>query len=329
VIELKFVNREEELKTLHELANKGTTLPIYLYGPEGCGKTRLLKEFIKKVNGVALYIDALEGEDPEKALLTTPLNILTDIVKDLIKEVAKPVGQYLCLSLWKILKHIETKLQIRGKPLIIAVDDITRAIGLSKVEWYTKWLYELIKKLQEDYRPSSILIIATTSEGKSLDLVMRHTYTHINLVWNLDKEAHQELIQQLKPPKNIDPEQLWYYTGGNPRATIDIAENNWNIDSWIQKIEAKLRPLIRTIRSLNLTNELQKLIEDPDNIEKQPSQKMEQLYTILVEANLFMYKGFRTINGKHIPKNPELGIGEYYAWQIPAYKHALEQLLQR
>jgi len=51
---------------LREFCSTSRALPLYIFGPEGRGKTRLLREFVKNFtryfsgDGVALYIDALE-----------------------------------------------------------------------------------------------------------------------------------------------------------------------------------------------------------------------------------------------------------------------------
>jgi len=327
--EPRFINRVEELKTLEKLATSITTLPIYLYGPEGCGKTRLLKEFIKRFNGIAVYIDALEGESIEKALITNPvIKELREFAKEVLPGISGTIGAYLANKIASILEKVSTKISIKDKPLLIAVDDVTRAIGLSKIEWYVKWLYELIKKLWEDYKPKSILIIATTSEGQSLDLILRHTYASTRLIWNLDQKAFNELIQELNPPNQAAIEDLWRVIGGNPRALIEIAYNyKWNIDTWLNVLKRKLAKTLITIRSRNLVKELKYVIENPDTIHDKPSPKMEELYKLLIEENLFIYKYMPTLNGGEIPKDPNLGIGKYYAWQIPAYRQILKELL--
>ncbi len=327
--EPRFINRVEELKALEKLATSITTLPIYLYGPEGCGKTRLLKEFIKRFNGIAVYIDALEGESIEKALITNPvIKELREFAKEVLPGISSTIGAYLANKIASILEKVSTKISIKDKPLLIAVDDVTRAIGLSKIEWYVKWLYELIKKLWEDYKPKSILIIATTSEGQSLDLILRHTYASTRLIWNLDQKAFNELIQELNPPNQAAIEDLWRVIGGNPRALIEIAYNyKWNIDTWLNVLKRKLTKTLITIRSRNLVKELKYVIENPDTIHDKPSPKMEELYKLLIEENLFIYKYMPTLNGGEIPKDPNLGIGKYYAWQIPAYSQILKELL--
>jgi len=324
----KFVDREEELKALQELAQKGSPLVEFIYGPEGCGKTRLLKEFTKQSNQITIYIDALEREDPTKALnIKIPITI-KEITKEIIGNISGPLGKALADSIFTIIKTIAKRVKIKEKHIVIAVDDITRAIGLNQVEWYIKWLYEMIDKLHQEYNPESILIIATTSEGKSLDLVKRHTYATTSLIWNLPKQPYLKLTQQLNPPDKNTAEKTWNLTGGNPRKLIEIAiKHKWNTQTWLKHLEQQLLDTIRKIKAQNLLKELQQIIEDPDNIYHQATPNMNKLYELLTEENLVIYKYINTIDNKQIPKNIELGIGKYYAWQIPAYKKVIERIL--
>lgn len=70
---IRFVDRKAEITALLSLAEQGSGVPIYLYGPEGCGKTRLLREFAEKLKKrrdyLVAYIDALEEHDPSQAVV--------------------------------------------------------------------------------------------------------------------------------------------------------------------------------------------------------------------------------------------------------------------
>ena len=48
---VRFVDRVDELGALLGLAERGSGVPVYLYGPGGCGKTRLLREFARRLSG--------------------------------------------------------------------------------------------------------------------------------------------------------------------------------------------------------------------------------------------------------------------------------------
>jgi len=327
---VKFINREVELKELQKFAERGVVIPLYIYGPEGCGKTRLLREFVRKARGVAIYIDALERKKIDKALLTNEvLGEVKILFKELIKETHVPLGKYLANKIFTLLERVHAKVTIKGKPLIVAVDDVVQALGLDEIERYTKWLYELISKVHDEYDPSSVLIIATTSEGLSLRRISRHTYTEPRLLWNLDYDAFAELGSELKSPNLKITDEVWKFTAGNPRALINIAHMyEWNIKPWLEHLEERLRPIVSEIKQQGLSKELKYLLEDPDSPWSKPSGGMLRLYNLLIENNLFMYTGYKTLANTRLKPEPELGIGRYYAWQLPAYRYVLGELLK-
>jgi AAA+ ATPase superfamily predicted ATPase len=62
----RFVDRERELEALREWCSRSRVTPLYIYGPEGSGKTRLLKEFTLRLkehlggDSIAVYITLLK-----------------------------------------------------------------------------------------------------------------------------------------------------------------------------------------------------------------------------------------------------------------------------
>jgi len=82
---------ERELEALREWCSRSRVTPLYIYGPEGSGKTRLLKEFTLRLkeylggDSIAVYINALEGESVENALLLSePLQELSSIAASIV-----------------------------------------------------------------------------------------------------------------------------------------------------------------------------------------------------------------------------------------------------
>ncbi|RLF21593.1 MAG: hypothetical protein DRN15_10905 [Thermoprotei archaeon] len=339
--EIRFVDRIVELKALKEFCSSFRALPLYVYGPKGCGKTRLLKEFVKRFNNyfgedaIAIYIDAMERSSLEKALLTPrTIEIAKDVLEKMFcfmnfkKNIESGIGRVLADSISTILEQAILHKKLEGNYVLVIVDDVARAIGLDQVEHYVKWLYELLWKLAEEYRPKAINFIATTSEGKSLELIARHRHAGLSLLWNLDEKAFEELFHELKPPKDIDFEQVWRLLGGNPGKLIELASYyKWNLDNWFKELLDRLKPIAVEIMRRKLTEELKLLIDDPDNVWHKASMKLGELYELLVEKNLFMYRGISALGEAHIPKDLDLGIGKDYAWQVPAYREALRQLL--
>ncbi len=342
VLEPRFVNREEELSALRSYCSSFRSLPLYIYGPEGCGKTRLLREFVKKFNeffgenSIAIYIDAMEERDIKRALLASIskevklFEIGLDVVKDLV-QTGVPLGQALSRSISYLIDKVAEKLykgSLRDKYVLVVVDDVARAIGLDRIEWYVKWLYELMWKIASEYKPKAINIIATTSEGTSRKLVGRHSHAGIELIWNLDKKAFKELFYELDPPNNISFNDIWRLLGGNPRKLIELAKRfDWNIEAMISDYTKRMHSIVTLIIKEGLRRELELVLEDIDSINEVMSKEMRKLEELLEENNLILYKYMTTITRKEVSRDPEIGIGKYYAWQTPLYREVIEKII--
>jgi len=306
---VNFVDRDVEIKELLKVIRKGTVFPIAIYGPEGCGKTALLRYIAREVamwnNVVVVYIDALEQFDLEKALFTTHKEAF-EVIQDLLSI---PFGVSLARITMAIISRLAKKISLKGKNVVVIVDDVYRAIGIENVDRYTKSLYEWIGYLHEKYEVGNVAIILSTSEGISKRELSRHTYVDIRMLWNLPREGFRELVHQLKPPSTIDVNTLWRLTGGNPRALIELAKLNWSKETWINIIyENKIRRAIHYIDK----NKLLSLVRDPDS-DWETAEKLEEL-GLMIELR------HTAVIGKAPNPNPELGIGREWAWQIPIYK---------
>jgi len=155
----RFVDRVRELESLREYSSCFRALVLYLYGPEGCGKTRLLREFISRFDrffgddAIAVYIDAIEGHDIMRAIASSSsisriLNIFEvglEVSRDLIQQ-GIPLGQALSKSLSLLIDRVAEKAfrkSLEDKFILVVVDDDARVISLDRIDWYVKWLYEL------------------------------------------------------------------------------------------------------------------------------------------------------------------------------------------
>ena len=329
VYTVPFVNRSEELRVLEELSARGLTKPLYLYGPEGCGKTRLLREFIGSFRGVGIYIDALEEKDVELALrFSRVLSTATSILAEVVGSYTGSVGRVLAERVSELLGRVLTSLSLKGSKVVVVVDDVARAIGINRIEWYVKRLYELIWRAVDRYGIDSLLIVVTTSEGLSLDVVARHTHSHIRLLWNLGEEGFRELALRLEPPSTSAIQDAWMATGGNPRALIELAmDYGWEVDKWLNSLERRLLRVAEEVRHRGLAKELEMVIEDIDSIYRNPSREMLELRRLLIEENLILSKYMETLVGRELAPSRSLGIGRYYAWQLPAYREVLRKIL--
>jgi len=212
--------------------------------------------------------------------------------------------------------------------VVIVIDDVVRAVGAERVEWYVKWLYESLWKLYEEYKPKAFNIVVTTSEGESLERVMRHRHAYIALLWSLDEEAYRELLQELRPPSDLRFEDVWRLFAGNLAKLIELAYlYNWRLEAMMEDYRDRLRPAVREIMSWGLGKELKMVLEDVDALFKEHNEKMLELEKILIQRNLVIYKKVKILTGRYVKEEKELGIGKYYAWQVPAYRNMIRALM--
>jgi len=315
---IRFVDRAAELGFLERVSSEGYVFPIAVYGPEGCGKTTLLKRFVRTVssddNVVAVYVDALEEGDPRRAIAATRSELI-DIALELASS-AVPVGRELARRVMKIVRLAVEKLALRGKNLVVIVDDVYRAIGLDSVDRYTKMMYEWIDYLHRSLGVERVAIILTTSEGVSKRELFKHTYVHVYMMWNLPRDGFEDLVDQLEPPRDLDREQLWILTGGNPRALIELAKLGWSTETWLSYVETRVEHLVQDLDR----ERLWKLVEDCDSD--------PELARALEDRNLMIALNRAMVLGQVPNPSRELGIGSRWAWQIPAYRVALRRYLE-
>ncbi len=338
-IEPSFVDREKEISSLRNMASRTGSTPVYIYGPEGCGKTRLLRELISRFtsyfgdDAVAIYIDALERDSIDAALYTSRgLALAREVLVSLAERYAGRVGEALANSIMTLLEKALVNRRIRDNYILIAVDDVTGAIGVDRVEWYLKWLYEAMKKLGS-HGPRAINIVVATSEGPSLDSVVRHTYTHALLMWNLDRRSFEELFHLLDPPGSVVYEEVWSILGGNPRQLVELAYRyGWALDMLRKALRARIKRIVEEIARQGLGDMLDLAASDVsflDRVRDEPErmEKIGRLVKILVEKNLIIYKDWITLSGEQILEDRSLGIGKRYAWQLPIYPRLIIEAL--
>jgi len=313
---IRFVDREAEIRYLLEIAVRGTVFPLAIYGPEGCGKTALLKRIAREVsewsNFVVLYVDALEHFDIKRALFSSHRE-LVEIASSLVSI---PIGESLARLLMRIVSIFAERVSLRSRSVVILIDDVYRAIGLENVDRYTKSLYEWVTHLHEEYGAANVAMILTTSEGVSKRELFRHRYVSVEMLWNLSRKGFEELIEQLEPPPSVDVEELWTLVGGNPRALIDLARLGWDSKRWLETIRRRVEYLVHDLD----IERLRALVEDPDS-DWSTAHMLEEL-------NLMIYVVRGALTQNMPSPDPALGIGRYWAWQLPAYRTIVEKIVE-
>jgi hypothetical protein len=207
------------------------------------------------------------------------------------------------------------------------VDDVVQALGVDRVEWYVKWLHSLQWSVIENYSPKAFNVIVTTSEGVSLNRVLRHRHATIKMLWNLDWRAFRELYNQLSPPEGLDYEIVWRTLGGNPGKLVELANiQNWSLESLVHHYRERLKHIVSRVRAEGLEELLEMALEDPNSISEVRDPRIVTLVSILVESNL-LTPMIMSLGGRP-EESLELGVGRNYSWQTPMYRDVLRELLK-
>ncbi|HWQ18074.1 MAG TPA: ATP-binding protein [Sulfolobales archaeon] len=341
-----FIGRARELEWIRRRNEGQMYLPLFVYGPEGCGKTTLFIEAVRMFNrwfgdGLAIYINAEEDRDPRRIFhLSENLDAVVDAVAESLGiSLLKLAGRIVADKVGLVVEKIY--LRSRGVDRVfVVVDEVVRSLGLRSVEGYAKSLYNAMnfRNESEPLYGKILNYVAITSEGRSRDLLSRHSYVSQSYIWNLSKEDYERLyIELVKIYSPGDPSRIpsfttiWRLYGGNPRRLIELAEEfKWDIEAHIESIrlEKGIPGIVHIAREKNLVKRLREAAEDPDSIYRTTG--MLRLARLLVEKNLIMElpRGL-ALGNTDPPVNSELGIGENWAWQVPVYRDLVLREIER
>jgi len=322
-LEVEFVDRERALEQVREFGERGT-FPVYVvYGPEGCGKTALLKQtkvileeefgyHVIYTNPLAKRVEEIFQYSPSaKELVEKAFSVFSD-------PLARAVDLVINVAGWIMQKF-------RRSRVAVLMDDIFQAVGVENAEVYVKALLNLIEWPPAEY--DRVVVLVASSEGVTRKRVGRHNWADIFVMWNMSRGGFRQLYEQLPGPKPSFDE-AWRLTGGNPRYLGELYQRGWSVEAVVDGIVTR-----RGIRQLAARwgEVLAKVVEDPDYLwDKYPD--TEALINDLVEANLILEvwdrKPHLWIDQPPPERDPELGIGRYYAWQTPLHREAVRRALE-
>ncbi len=313
-----FADRAAEARHLLGLVERGAGLPLVVYGPEGSGKSTLLRYVawrVEEAGGVSVYIDALAEGEVGDAVYPGRRELLRAALEAVGGAAGGPVGRLLAERLGRLVELLVERLSLRGRAVFVAVDDVYQALGVERAEAYTKRLYGLVHRLYEA-GASSVLVVAATSEGLSRRRLARHGYLVPSMMWNMPLEGFRELVGQVEA--RLGFEALWRLLGGNPRGLSQLATLGWSVERMLQLlVEERVSPAAERVG----LEALARLVADPDS---DPEAAM-----VLEEYNLVMRLSRSSALGEPPPRDPLLGVGERWAWQMPALRMAAERLVER
>lgn len=234
---------------------------------------------------------------------------------------------------------------VRGEGIervLVVVDEVVDTLGVN-VEVYAK----AMESIMNVNRPPELMdvvvnFIALTSEGWSRGLLARHSYAWQEYMWNMPRRDFEELYyraRELYPGPAPPFEDVWRLYGGNPRRLEELIEENWDLERHRRRLvrEKRIDQLVIEIRAEGLENEAVKVVEDPDILWREPTNRLVRVERMLMRANLMMDAPRGIELGAHAPGNAsvdgppvdkELGIGRVFAWQVLIYRDLLMELLR-
>jgi len=321
-VETEFVDRDRALGQIAEWAEKSTRFPVVVFGPEGCGKSALLRQVAEALGEFGfdvVYVDAAHRDFVAYTDVAEVARRLLDAASD-VSGLAQLKLAYLAVDLAKELIGRWGK-----KKVAVLVDEVFQAIGLDKTGIYVKSLLNLIEYPPRSYE--KIVAIAVTSEGLSRAEIGRHRWADIMPMWNMPREGFQQLYEKLPGPKPPF-EEVWRWTGGNPGMLSRLYLISWNSGAVATRLirEKRLTPnfVARWRRWL------EKTVEDPEALWSLDAP--EELIKQLVEKNLILYNIYERqqifwVDAPPPERDPELGIGKNAAWQTPIHREAVRMAL--
>ena len=329
---VEFVDRDVAIQQFEELAKRGTLWPIVVYGPEGCGKSALLKQAVEVLeeHGYSVTYVSPFAREEERLLYTEDLK---DFVKQAVKEFAKRLpdpfnnaGALIDIAVEALYRVVRRG---RNKRIAILADDVFQAIGLDRAEQLVKQFLNMIEWPSIKYE--KIVIVVASSEGVTRVRIGRHRWAEIREMWNMPREGLRQLYDLLPEPKPPF-EEVWRWTGGNPEALESVFAMGWSLDRAVEKlmIERGVRGFVREL-SESERRVLTAALEDPDVLLEE-IRNVKPMLERLVELNLVVEvfefrKPHFWIDVPPPERDTELGIGKYYAWQTPLHREAVRVAL--
>jgi len=322
--DVEFTDRDVALEQIAKLAERGTYTVHVVYGPEGCGKTALLKQakaVLEEEFGYhVLYANPLAKRAEEILQYSPSARELVEKAFSVFSDpLAKAVDLVINVAGWIIQKFHKAK-------VAVLMDDIFQAIGVENAEAYVKALLNLIEWPPAEY--DKIVVLVASSEGITRERVGRHRWATIKVMWNMSKDGFRQLYDVLPDPKPPF-DDVWRWTGGNPDALEGLFEAGWDVERVVEDLAVDKG--LSAAFAERWRAHLAKALEDPDYLWEEP--EAEGLAKELVEKNLVvLLKGRRPdawVDQPPPERDPELGIGKHYAWQTPLHREAVRRALEQ
>ena len=322
-LDVEFTDRDRAIKQVIDWGERGTWHPIVIYGPEGCGKSALLKQataILRDLGYEVFYLNPLGYVFDADVSFPDIKRAFLGFVREALAENA--LGR----SAWAVFDFVNRVLSVRRGRIAVIADDVFQVIGVDKAAAYVKGLLNMIEYPQYNYE--NMVVLVATSEGLSREEIGRHRWADIMPMWNMPREGFEQLYGRIpgdKPPFG----EVWKLTGGNPDKLAELYRNGWRVGDAVRKLmndKYLTADIVRKWRDW-----LEEAVEDPDKLWGRGAP--EDLLRWLVGKNLIIYNMHYREQQFWIDEPPperdqELGVGRYIAWQTPLHREAVRQALR-
>jgi hypothetical protein len=321
-VETEFVDRDRALAQIAEWAERSTRFPIVIFGPEGCGKTAFLRQAasgLRELGYDVFYLHPLDRVFAAEVDDADVKSLFLDLVRKTLED--ERWGR-LALAVFDLTREILKK---RRRKIAVIADDVFQAIGLDKAAAYVKGLLNMIE--HPVYRYENIVVLVATSEGVTREEIGRHFWAELTPMWNMPQVGFQQLYDRLPGPKPPF-EEVWRWTGGNPRMLGRLYESGWDVVGVALRVAEEKRLTAEFVSRWRSWLEL--AVEDPDVVGK--VEFPHELRQELVWRNLIIHIYRRGpalwVDQPPPERDSELGIGKNVAWQTPIHREAVRRALR-
>ncbi|MEM1569070.1 MAG: ATP-binding protein [Thermofilaceae archaeon] len=349
----RFVDREAEVWNMvdEEGVVEGGWITV-LYGPKGCGKSTLFSALRYSLaeleregfeSGYELvYVSAKPrvSWDVSRAYSSKDLwGLLAEAVSSLggsLDQSGVVKGLVDAAKLIAILVDRIARKFEKGKNILIVLDE-ARASGRESLGAFRDWLEVFANDIREDNRVysrrrGSIAVAVLTSDAL-VEEIMDIVGGKVNwaFMWNLSRISSEELITQIGLHYRVarelgigseeSRELLWRLAGGNPRALERIWKRG--LKRWLEgEVLTRLSKFVEKMQKTFGERLWEELWSAASNIDDADI----DFKTAMLKRNIAIYIAAAD-KISEIPSEP--WIGREYAFQIPAYYHALKAMARK
>jgi energy-coupling factor transporter ATP-binding protein EcfA2 len=354
----RFVDRDNEIRKIlksSEYLFLGGRITV-LYGSKGCGKSTLFRAMgyaLEDVPDIELITIAARELEAARRVVLNVRRSMRDLLQRIVNNLGIRAdwidfttltitgGVSLLGAAWEIARLIKYAVvdarESIDKRILIAIDEV-KADSPGHLSSFRQWLESFANELREingeivEKKGGGVAVIALTSDAliKELRDVVDGKVDWA-LMWNLPRNAFEEHISQIGLQHRVARELgisseeakeiLWRLSGGNPRALELIWKKG--IKKWLEdEVLRNLSDLVEELRKPfgeKLWEELERASNSIDDADI-------DLKKAMLRKNIIIY----IAGADKISEMPrEQWIGKKYAYQIPAYYHALKAMARK